>query len=177
MRAVPATCALLAACAVSAAAVSASSLAAPAAVPIDGTVVLKPITFKSCKSVSGKLKGRQVTQIQCTSTGTLTGRPRLGGVGSGWLWTQYPSGKATETANVGINFGNGIVNLALTGSVKVIGTSTPQAGHAVTTGTWKLKSGTRAYKGLAGTGTYTFDFKRNATRYTAFTMTLRGRLA
>lgn len=171
------TRALLASCILGAAGLSASSLAATTAVPIDGTIVLKPIAIKSCKSASGKLAGKQVTQVACTSTGTLTGKPRLGGVGSGWLWTRHASGRTDEAANVAVNFGNGVVTFALTGSMKVIGKATKKSGHGVTTGTWSFKSGTGAYKGLHGRGTYSLDFKRNATRYTSFKMALRGRLS
>jgi hypothetical protein len=153
----------------------AARLATANAVPIDGPV-LRPIAIKRCKGGNGKLEGERVTQLQCTSTGTLTGRPRVGGVSNGWLWTRHASGRTDDLSYLGVNFGDGVLTLTLTGSVKVIGKPTNQSGHATTTGTWQMKSGTGLYAGLTGTGTYSFDFKRNATRYISFTMTLRGGL-
>jgi hypothetical protein len=153
---------------------AAAGLAASRAVAIDGAIALKPIAIKSCKSGTGRLEGERVTQIQCTSSGVLRGLPRLGGVSNGWLWTLRPAGRTDEIANLGVNFGNGVATLALTGSVKVIGASTATSGHAITTGIWKLKQGTGVYKGLRGRGTYSFDIKRTATRYISLTMTLHG---
>jgi hypothetical protein len=177
MRPVLATFAVFSAC-VTAIAVgfSGASLAAGDAISVNGTIVLKPIAIKSCKSVTGLLKGESVTQIQCTDTGTLNGKPRRGGVGSGWLWTLHKKKLTEEAANLGVNFGNGVADFTLIGSVKVIGKSTTQSGHAITTGTWKMKHGTGAYKGLTGTGSYTFAIRRTSTRYISLTMTLRGSL-
>jgi hypothetical protein len=166
----------MAGCLVLAVGFAGASLAAGRAISVNGTIVLKPIATKSCKSVTGLLKGERVSQIQCIDTGTLSGRPRRGGVSNGWLWTLHQKKPTEEAANLGVNFGNGVANFTLVGSVKVIGKSTTQSGHGITTGTWKMKRGTGAYKGLTGTGTYTFDIRRTATRYISLTMTLRGSL-
>jgi hypothetical protein len=93
-----------------------------------------------------------------------------------WLWTRHTSGRTGELANFSVNLGNGIALLTLTGSMQPVGKVTPQSGHAITTETRKTRPGTGVYKALTGTGTYTFEIKRTATRYTLLKLTLRGHL-
>jgi hypothetical protein len=176
MRARVAGLAAVAICATALAAGSVAASPAASTVPISGVILLKPIATKHCRAVTGKLKGEEVTQVQCSDPGVMRGLPRLGGASNGWLWTRHPSGRTDELANFSVNFGNGIALLTLTGSMQPVGKVTPQAGHAITTGTWKTRPGTGVYKALTGTGTYTFEVKRTATRYTILKLTLRGNL-
>jgi hypothetical protein len=159
-------------------AVALPALASAKVVSIQGRIVLKPIATNSCKSATGKVNGKDATQLQCSDAGVFDGRPRRGGVANSWLWTLYKSSPSTEVSNLNINFGNGEVDLRLTGRTRVIGKVTTDSGHALTTGSWRLrKAGTGVYKRLAGRGTYSFDIRRNATRYLSLTMTLHGSLS
>lgn len=155
---------------------SVSPSLAASTVPFDGVILFKPFATTHCRVVTGKLKGEEVTQQQCSDTGVMRGLPQVGGVSDGWLWTRHSSGRTEERANFGVHFKNGVVYLTLTGIMRAIGKVTPQSGHAITTGTWTMRSGTGRYKTLAGTGTYTFEIGRTATHYAVLKMTLHGQL-
>jgi hypothetical protein len=142
------------------AAASSAEKGGQTSVRVDGTVTLRVLQTKACKGTRYKF----ATDIACSDIGTFRGMPVSGKASYAWRWTT--KGKRTqEVGNLGLNLGNGLLYLRLTGEFKAIGKTTTQRGVARTTGKVSFRQGSFAYKGKTATGTYSLDLTRNATTY------------
>jgi hypothetical protein len=70
----------------------------------------------------------------------------------------------------------GVVYLTLNGTFRAIGKVTSASGRGRTVGRWTYVKGTGDYAHLSGSGTYTFDIKRNATTYLVLGLSLKGKI-
>ena len=155
-------------------AITAESFGA-AATRIDGTAMLKPIKGSTCKVTTGKVQGKNETDIACQDIGLFQGSPRNNsGTGYSWRWTSRPGEATKEVGNLLLNFGKGTVLLSVKGTFRSVGKATKTSAVALTKGTWRVKSGTGAYKGVTGSGSYRLDLRRNATVYKLLKVTLSG---
>jgi hypothetical protein len=143
--------------------------AAPAAGGVDlrGTVTLKRFNVtKECRTGLS-----ETFDVSCVVFGTFAGSPRAAGASYGWLWrleveNETTTGFGSEEGELALNFGNGVVRLTLMGRQAPVGTPTAANARGRTTGTWRVKSGTGAYKGLRDSGKYTFVTARKGSRNT-----------
>jgi len=136
-------------------------------------VVLKPQPASACKGLY--YKATKLTTLDCLDTGVY----RLGGRGYGtayrWRWSATTGKPAVpEDGSFSINLGNGNLFLRMKGIARPVGKVTTASGTQKTTGTWRYSGGSGAYKGRAGSGTYVFLVKRNATTYLVLAVSLRG---
>jgi hypothetical protein len=162
-----------AACAVMAGSAFGSTDASTGKAPLTfaGSVALKPIKTRACSS---SVRGKQ-TLLECLDTGNYRMLGMHFGATYRWRWT-LAKGTPTvpEVGSFAINLGNGLLYLTMKGTARPIGKTTASKGAARTRGTWKYLRGTRAYVKRTGTGTYTFDVERTATKYVVLRLALKG---
>jgi hypothetical protein len=138
-----------------------SGTARPSAIPLRGTVWVKPFdlsTHCGATSVSARL-----LRVRCVQFGTYVGKPQRAGASYGWTWdlpvdsAGHTTGPATEHATLILSFKDGgQLHLSLAGKQTVVGHPTATKATAVTNGTWKVTKGTARFVGTHGTGGYTF---------------------
>ena len=144
---------------------SSAAKAAQTNVRVEGTVLLKVLKTNACKG--------DKFSIACSDTGRFRGKPVSGKASYSWRWNTKDK-RTQEVGNLGLNLGNGLLYLRLSGVLKHIGTPTAQRGVSRTTGKVRFLQGSFAYKGKTAAGTYVLDLIRSATTYETLKLTVHA---
>jgi hypothetical protein len=151
---------------------------------VDGTVTLAPVeAVGDCRYSRGtSAYGVAVLTADCSESGRFTGRPSGARAAYAWKWESFlgpddaPTGDATERGTLRLRFVRGTLTLTLEGIQRRLGAATPETTRAETRGTWRVKSGSGAYRKRRGSGRYTFGTTRIGETFETALIRLSGRL-